>query len=200
MHLVNQSRLKILPDRGYAAAKADVLTIGRVDGALERRVQPIGDKVEGRTPTHGERWPRVVGEDEDRGVVRRCLTPPSFPTIVGPGSSDRPEHVSPHNPRTDIGESARRELLEETGYAAGTIEDLGPTLPDTGRLGNRIYTCFASGVRRVPESTPEEGIEVLTWSVDELSRAIKDGTFDHSLHVAGVLIAILHGRLRLPGL
>jgi ADP-ribose pyrophosphatase len=96
-------------------------------------------------------------------------------------------------------ETARRELLEETGYEAPEVEDLGPTWPDTGRLGNRIFTCFASGVLRAPERHPEEGIEVMTWPLDELSRAIMDGRFDHSLHVAGVLIAILHGRLRFPG-
>ncbi|MCU1232960.1 MAG: hydrolase [Candidatus Solibacter sp.] len=95
-------------------------------------------------------------------------------------------------------EAASRELLEETGYAAPAVEDLGPAVPDTGRLGNRIHTCFATGVRRIPERTPEEGIEVMTWSLDELSRAITDGTFDHSLHIASLLIAMLHGRVRLP--
>jgi ADP-ribose pyrophosphatase len=94
-------------------------------------------------------------------------------------------------------ETARRELLEETGYEAANVEDLGPTLPDTGRLGNRIFTCLATGLRRVPERSPEEGIEVLAWSLPELTSAIIDGTFDHSLHVAGLLIAVLHGRIQL---
>ena len=40
---------------------------------------------------------------------------------------------------------------------------------------------------------PEEGIEVLTWSLDELSQAIVDGRFDHALHVAVVMIAVLKG-------
>jgi ADP-ribose pyrophosphatase len=94
-------------------------------------------------------------------------------------------------------EAAKRELLEETGYEAPAVEDLGPMLPDTGRLGNRIYTCVAKGVRRVPGRSPEEGIEVLTWPLDELSRATADGRFDHALHVAVVLIAMLKGGVRL---
>jgi ADP-ribose pyrophosphatase len=94
-------------------------------------------------------------------------------------------------------EAARRELLEETGYQAATVENLGPMLPDTGRLGNRIFSCVATGVRRVPERTPEEGIEVLTWPLDELARATVDGRFDHALHVAVLLVAVLHGRIRL---
>ena len=98
------------------------------------------------------------------------------------------------------GEAARRELLEETGYEAVTAEDLGPMLPDSGRLGNRIFSCVATGLRRVPERTPEDGIEVLSWPLDELVRATVDGRFDHALHVAVVLVAVLKGRLRLPGI
>ena len=95
-------------------------------------------------------------------------------------------------------EAARRELLEETGYEADVVENLGPMLPDTGRLGNCIYSCFATGVRRVEDRVPEEGIEVLTWPLNELARATTDGRFDHALHVAVLLVAVLNGRIRLP--
>jgi len=95
-------------------------------------------------------------------------------------------------------ETARRELLEETGYETGTVEDLGAMLPDTGRLGNRIFSCVATGVRRVEGRAPEEGIEVLKWPLDELMRAIADGRFDHAQHVAVLLLAVAKGSLRLP--
>ena len=71
--------------------------------------------------------------------------------------------------------------------------------PDVGRLGNRIWTCVAKGVRRVEGRAPEEGIEVLTWSLEELSQAMVDGRFDHALHVAVVMIAVLKGGVTLPG-
>ena len=70
--------------------------------------------------------------------------------------------------------------------------------PDLGRLGNRIFACVARGVRPVEGHRPEEGIEVLTWSLQELSQAMVDGRFDHALHVAVVMIAMLKGGVKLP--
>jgi len=84
----------------------------------------------------------------------------------------------------------RRELLEETGYAGGEWELLGGMEPDTGRLGNRIWTCVAKGVRPVAGHAPEEGISVLTWSLEELAQAMVDGRFSHALHVAVVMMAV----------
>jgi ADP-ribose pyrophosphatase len=94
-------------------------------------------------------------------------------------------------------ETGRRELLEETGYQADEVELLGGMRTDVGRMGNRIYTCIARNVRRV-DRAPEEGIEVFAWSLEELSAAIADGRFDHALHVAVVLIAMVKGGLKLP--
>lgn len=91
-------------------------------------------------------------------------------------------------------ESARRELLEETGYQAGTLEVLPPMLPDTGRLGNRIWPCVAAGLHREEGREPEAGLEVVSLSVPELLRATADGRFDHALHVAVILMAQLRGK------
>jgi len=97
-------------------------------------------------------------------------------------------------------ECARRELREETGYEAGEMEPLGPMFPDVGRLGTRVWNFFAAGVRPVPNWHPEPGVEVLTYSVDELARAIADGTFNHALHVAALVPAMLRGKLKLGAL
>ncbi len=91
-------------------------------------------------------------------------------------------------------QAARRELLEETGYEAAEVETLGPMLPDTGRLGNAIWSCVASGLRRMEGREPEAGIEVVTLTVPQLLRATADGEFDHALHVAVILIAQLRGK------
>ena len=95
------------------------------------------------------------------------------------------------------GQTARRELLEETGCQASSLEVLGPMLPDTGRLGNRIWTCVAAGVRPVEGRAPESDIELLSYSPPELARAVAEGAFDHALHVAVLLVAMVRGKLRL---
>ncbi len=92
---------------------------------------------------------------------------------------------------------ARRELEEETGHRADRMESLGAMFPDVGRLGARVWYFFASSVRPVENWKPEQGVEVLTYSMEELTRAITDGVFDHSLHVAALVPAILKGKLKL---
>ena len=101
------------------------------------------------------------------------------------------------DPGESPAEAARRELLEETGYEAAEVEVLGAMEPDTGRLGNRIWSCVATGVRRMEGRVPEDGIEVLTYSLPELKRATAEGEFNHALHVAVLLVAMLRGKLRL---
>src|SRR4051812_18221040 len=40
------------------------------------------------------------------------------------------------DPGESAGDAARRELLEETGYEADSLEVLAPMMPDCGRPGN----------------------------------------------------------------
>src|SRR5205807_1987765 len=91
--------------------------------------------------------------------------------------------------------TAGRELLEETGYAARSVELLGAMTPDNGRIGNQAWGCIARGVRKVEGRAAESGIEVFEWTVDELYRAVADGGFDHCIHVSLLFLAVLRGSL-----
>jgi ADP-ribose pyrophosphatase len=93
--------------------------------------------------------------------------------------------------------AAARELLEETGYEAAEVEVLGSMETDVGRLCNRILSCVDNVVRKVKGREPEEGIAVLTWSFEDLSRATAEGRFDHALHVAVLMAAVLRGKVKL---
>lgn len=95
----------------------------------------------------------------------------------------------------DPGETAEtaalRELREETGYQAAGLEPLGPLTTDTGRNSNRIWHFVARDVKKADGHVPEEGVEPLSYSIGELRKAILQGEFDHSLHIAGLLQAML---------
>jgi ADP-ribose pyrophosphatase len=97
------------------------------------------------------------------------------------------------DPGETVAEAAARELLEETGYEAAAVEVLGPMIPEAGRLSNQLWTCFARNVRQV--RLPEIGIDVVTYSREELAQATMAGEFCHAPHVGSVLLAQFHGKL-----
>lgn len=111
MQLVDKSGLEVLPDRGYSAAEPNVLTIGRVDCHLQRRVDSACDEMEACAAIHDDRFSGMMSEHEDRRVEGRIGAPPAGPCFVGPGSPDRAEHIAADDPRSYVGESTRYEVV-----------------------------------------------------------------------------------------
>ncbi|HMD71860.1 MAG TPA: NUDIX hydrolase [Bryobacteraceae bacterium] len=178
---------------------------------MSRPKSPIGTAVVFRTA-----WFDLLAKTMDAGdEPYYSLRLPDYASIVAFTADGRVLCVRQYRPAVeratlelpsglvDPGEApadaARRELLEETGYEAAGMDVLTPMLPDTGRLGNRIWTCVAAGLRRVEGREPEEGIEVAVLTVPELLRATADGEFDHALHVAAILLAQLRGKFPATG-
>jgi 8-oxo-dGTP pyrophosphatase MutT (NUDIX family) len=100
----------------------------------------------------------------------------------------------------DPAESARRELLEETGYPARSVHRLGITSPCTGRLSNRQYCFFIEAGDRIADAKPEPGIEVDLITLERLLAMIRDGEFIAQLHIGAVFQAGLLGFLDLARL
>ena len=71
----------------------------------QRGVNAVGDEPKHRAALHLERRSRVMGQHEDGRVIRRLVTPPAFPAVVGPRAPDGTEHVSTENPGADSGET-----------------------------------------------------------------------------------------------
>lgn len=83
-------------------------------------------------------------------------------------------------------EAAGRELLEETGYAAAELRDLGWVHPNPAIQGNRCHTFLARDATRAaePAPDPDEAFEVLTVPLSEIPRLVARGAITHALVVA----------------
>jgi ADP-ribose pyrophosphatase len=93
-------------------------------------------------------------------------------------------------------ECARRELLEETGYEANELFELGWLLPDTGRLANRLGCYFAENIRLAdPPPAREEGLELVLCPLEKLADWILSGRIEHALHLAVIHLAMLRHKL-----
>src|SRR6185369_4714912 len=73
---------------------------------------------------HLQRRAPMVGQDEDRHMVRWIGAPPAFPLKVRQGSAHRSEHVAPHDPGADILERTYRQVVVDAGRAAISPQDV----------------------------------------------------------------------------
>ncbi len=135
----------------------------------------------------------VAVTDHGRIVLVRQFRP-----AVGRATLELPSgHV-------EAGESpelaARRELLEETGYAAESFAFLGNLSPDTGRLANRMWCFFAPAARPAgePAFEPEPGVEPVLFE-GTLAQLLAEREFDSALNCAALLYAVVRGHLSIAG-
>lgn len=84
-------------------------------------------------------------------------------------------------------ETARRELLEEAGYRAGSVEPLGRIHTSPGFVDEVCHLFLAGGCVR--EKGPEEGIEVLVLPLREAVAMVERGEITDSKTVAALLLA-----------
>ncbi len=92
--------------------------------------------------------------------------------------------------------AARRELIEETGYEAGTWTFLGKYPVMANRGGGTGYLYLAQGACRVaePDSDDLEEQELILLNLDEVEQAIEQGGFNVISWTACVALALLHLR------
>lgn len=89
-------------------------------------------------------------------------------------------------------EGAKRELMEETGYAAENIIEVGRIYPNPAIQQNTLYCYLAMDAEKVGEQHLDESedIEVQLIPLDELIEMAVSGKFLHALNVA-VLFQVL---------
>ena len=96
-------------------------------------------------------------------------------------------------------EGAKRELLEETGYSAGNIIEIGKIYPNPAIQQNTLYCYLATDVEWTAEQDLDESekIEVVLVPLDELVEMVQQGKFLHALNVAVLFKALMYlGRIK----
>ena len=81
-------------------------------------------------------------------------------------------------------DAARRELLEETGYAFTSMEYVCKLYANPATSGNRTYTYVLKGGKKVQEQDLDdsEDIEVLRMSIEEARQFLFDNKIGQALH------------------
>ena len=86
----------------------------------------------------------------------------------------------------DPAESVRRELLEETGYAADEIVHIGTVDPNPAFLNNQCHTYLALNAhwQQPPQFDGAEDIVVELVPLEDIAGLIGNGRISHALVVA----------------
>lgn len=87
--------------------------------------------------------------------------------------------------------AAIRELREETGFEAKTIESLGVLQPNPAIQSNRCHIYLARDCVKVgePELDPLEELEVEQRSISHVNEMIKNGEIQHSLVLSALFLS-----------
>ncbi|MFM2082317.1 MAG: hypothetical protein RL380_1008 [Verrucomicrobiota bacterium] len=129
-------------------------------------------------------------------VRGRLLLVRQFRPAIGQFTLEPPAgHVDPGETPE---ESARKELCEETGYEADTLELIACLSPSTARYTNRSWIFFASGVRPAvrPVHAREAGVEPVFYEHGARALAAEPEFFAAGGHAA-IFAAVAQGKIQL---
>lgn len=151
----------------YRVFTVEQQTLARPGGAPIRDVYTMGVRD----------WVNVLAltEDDELVLVWQLRFGPGEVTLETPGGVVEPGE-SPWD-------TARRELLEETGYEAGALELLCVTEPNPALHGNRCHAFLARGCRRVgePHGDPDEEVVVELVGAEHAERLLDENWLRHAL-------------------
>lgn len=92
-------------------------------------------------------------------------------------------------------ETARKELLEETGYVAEKFELIADLSPSTARFNNRIWCFLARNARPQPQAEIEKGLELVLYE-EGMKSLLNEKSFCSAAHYGALCVALLNGSLK----
>jgi hypothetical protein len=104
--------------------------------------------MKGGAALHLNRRAWMVRENKYRFVIRRIVTPPALPLVIGPWAADRPEHIASQDPRADPVRRARRKIIVNARRAVLTA--LHPL--KRARGDEPLMQVFATNAQRIIEA------------------------------------------------
>jgi ADP-ribose pyrophosphatase len=159
-----------------------LLQCGRFSVVRQQRTTPAGETVVRETVQHPGSVVVIPLLDGGRVCLLRNDRLAVGATLIElpAGTLDRDEPPV---------ETARRELAEETGYTAGTIEPLAEMLMSPGILHERTHVFVATGLSPGPTSLePGEEIERFEVPWDEALRLVDLGRIEDAKTIAALLL------------
>ena len=89
-------------------------------------------------------------------------------------------------------ETAKRELLEETGYTGNYFKQIGKVCPNTANHSNMTYSIFATGLKKTatPEIDETELIEPILIPLEKVIKMAKNGEFLQALHTSTIFFSL----------
>lgn len=96
------------------------------------------------------------------------------------------------DPGEDAISAARREMLEETGYAFDTVAELVNLYPNPATSDNKTTTFLLTGGRKVQEQDldEQEEIDVMLVSPEEAKQLVLTNKIGQALHTASLFYGL----------
>lgn len=93
----------------------------------------------------------------------------------------------------DLEQTARRELLEETGYEFDKVELLSELYANPATATNKTHCFLATGGKKTSEQNLDKGEEIIIElvSLDELKELVLTNKLGQALHTSGVFYALV---------